>query len=64
MNAPNNSWLEWIKTHYANSANDQLVKYAATHQDNWCNPRIFDAILNDFHHGIVPEIRHMESPMF
>lgn len=64
MKAPNNSWLEWIKTHYANSANDQLVKYAATHKDNWCNPAIFDAILNEFHHGITPEIRRMESPLF
>ena len=64
MNTPNNSWLEWIKTRYANSLNDQLVKYAATHKDNWCNPNVFDAICNDFHHGITPETRRMESPLF
>lgn len=63
MNAPNNSWQEWINMRYAMSFNEELIQYAIKHNKD-CDAALFDAVFHDFHHGITPETRRMESPLF
>lgn len=48
---------------YAMSFNEELIQYAIKHNKD-CDAALFDAVFHDFHHGITPEIRRMESPMF